>query len=212
MATYDLEEQERIDALKDWWKHNGRTVYAAIIGVVIVASGIQGWRYYQAQQRAEAAALFEQLEAAVKANQGNKIKDVAASLVQSHAGSVYAIRAALLAAKTQYQGGDAEGARKQYEWVLNQAGAGSFQGVARVRLAAVLLEQKKYDAALKLLDGNKDEAFSGLVGELKGDAYSAKGKTAEARAAYKAMLEAAPANDPIRQIVQLKLDALGESP
>ena len=30
MSAYDLEEQERIDALKDWWDKWGVWVYAAI--------------------------------------------------------------------------------------------------------------------------------------------------------------------------------------
>ena len=29
MAAFDLEEQERLDALKDWWKENGLVVYVA---------------------------------------------------------------------------------------------------------------------------------------------------------------------------------------
>ena len=58
--------------------------------------------------------------------------------------------------------------------------------MARMRLAAVLLDEKKYDEALKVLDGNKDEAFTALVADLRGDIMLAQGRLDEARARLQA--------------------------
>ncbi|MFZ9561519.1 MAG: tetratricopeptide repeat protein, partial [Burkholderiales bacterium] len=55
------------------------------------------------------------------------------------------------------------------------------------------------------------DSFDGLYADVKGDALFADGKRAEARAAYQIALEKSDAASPTRQIVQLKLDALGES-
>nr|WP_254045866.1 tetratricopeptide repeat protein [Paenalcaligenes hominis] len=42
--AYDLEEQEKIDALKDWWDKNGTRV---VIIAFLIAASILGWRGYQ---------------------------------------------------------------------------------------------------------------------------------------------------------------------
>jgi predicted negative regulator of RcsB-dependent stress response len=81
--------------------------------------------------------------------------------------------------------------------------------VARLRVAAVLLEQKKYEEALKVLDANTDPAFTALAADMRGDIMLAQGRLDEARAAYKLAVEKADSRNPVRQIAQTKLDALG---
>src|SRR5512143_2742356 len=44
MATYDLDEQERLDELKAWWKRWGNLV---MIGLAVVIAAAAGWRYWQ---------------------------------------------------------------------------------------------------------------------------------------------------------------------
>jgi predicted negative regulator of RcsB-dependent stress response len=78
-----------------------------------------------------------------------------------------------------------------------------------VRLAGVLLDQQKYDEALSLLEAKHPDAFNGLFADRRGDIYTAQGKTAAARAAYKEALDKQPQQGTYRAIVQVKLDALG---
>ena len=73
----------------------------------------------------------------------------------------------------------------------------------------MLLDEKKYDEALKLLDAKHPDSFAGLYADLRGDALLAQGKSAEAKAAYKQALEKLPAQSSYRLLVQLKLDGLG---
>ena len=54
MAAYDLEEQERIDALKDWWSKWGVWIYAALGAFFIGVLGVQAWRYYEKSQGEQA--------------------------------------------------------------------------------------------------------------------------------------------------------------
>ena len=46
MELYDTEEQQ-VEAIKDWWKENGKAV---ALGAVVGLGGIFGWRYYQDMQ------------------------------------------------------------------------------------------------------------------------------------------------------------------
>jgi len=86
----------------------------------------------------------------------------------------------------------------------------SIAAVARLRLAAVLLDEKAYDEALKVLAAKPEPAFEALFEESRGDVLQAQGKGAEAKAAYQAALGKLASGDAVgRELIQLKLDALG---
>jgi hypothetical protein len=61
--------------------------------------------------------------------------------------------------------------------------------LARLRLAGIRLDEKKYDEALALLEAKHAEAFVPLYADLRGDILAAQGKPAEARAATNFALE-----------------------
>ena len=73
----------------------------------------------------------------------------------------------------------------------------------------VLMEQKKYDDALKVLDANKDDAYAPLVADMRGDIMLTQHRLDEARANYKLAAEKADARNPVKSIAQTKLNALG---
>jgi predicted negative regulator of RcsB-dependent stress response len=83
--------------------------------------------------------------------------------------------------------------------------------VARLRLAGVLLDEKKYAEALKLVELKPAEPFAGLYADMRGDILVAQGKVAAARSAYQQALDITDAKSTYRQFVQLKLDALGDA-
>jgi predicted negative regulator of RcsB-dependent stress response len=73
----------------------------------------------------------------------------------------------------------------------------------------VLLDEKKYDDALRVLDGIKSDAFSSLAADLKGDIFVAQGRADEARAAYQMAVDKADSRSPLKPVSQAKLDAVG---
>jgi len=81
--------------------------------------------------------------------------------------------------------------------------------VARLKLASVLLDEKSYAEAMALLDAAHPDSFTGLYADLKGDVLIAQGKNEEARAAYQQAFEKSDAKSPYRNLIQMKLDALG---
>lgn len=207
--AYDLEEQEQIDAIKAWWKDNGNTVLLGVALFVAVVGGMQGWRYYQHKQTMQAATLYDLLQNADAGHDVKSIRDVAGKLMDEYPRTGYASRAALLAAKANYESGDAKSAQAQLQWTLDHAKSAEIKDAARLRLAGVLLDGKNYDAALKLLEAPHDAGFDGLYADLKGDVLAASGKAAEAKTAYRQAIEKLDANSGYRGVVQMKLDALG---
>jgi predicted negative regulator of RcsB-dependent stress response len=88
--AYDLEEQEQIALIKDWWRRYGRLLSAAVTVLLVGVIAVQGWRYYRGQQAATAATLYAQLDTADKTNEPKKVQEIAATLAGSQAGTAYA--------------------------------------------------------------------------------------------------------------------------
>jgi predicted negative regulator of RcsB-dependent stress response len=209
MATYDLDEQERMDELKAWWKRWGNLV---MFGLAVAIAATAGWRYWQNRvvtQNLEAATVYEQLAQSLKANDAKAARDAGSMLIDQYEGTAYAPRAALLLAKMNVGAKDVKSAQAQLEWAIAHSKEPALKDVARLRLAGVQLDQKEYDAALKTLSGTHSDAFDFRFHDLKGDVLLAQGKSAEARAAYQAAFGKMAEDNPYRNIVELKLDALG---
>ena len=62
----DLQEQEQLDALKTFWKSYGNLITWALIAALAVYAGLNGWKWWQRDQSAKAAAMFDQLELAAQ--------------------------------------------------------------------------------------------------------------------------------------------------
>jgi predicted negative regulator of RcsB-dependent stress response len=207
-GSYDFEEQERIAELKAWWEDNRWYVIGAIVAAIAAFAGYRGWIYWSAQRAEDAAAMFAPVAAAAKAKDAKKVTEAAQPLIAKHPRSYYSSEAALVLARSAFDANNLDEARKQLEWVVAN-GVTEHQGIARMRLAAVLMEQKKYEEALKVLDGNKDEAFVALAADLRGDIMLTQGRLDEARAAYKLAAEKAGPRNPVKSIADTKLNALG---
>jgi predicted negative regulator of RcsB-dependent stress response len=209
MAVLDLQEQEQVDAFKAWWKDNGKWL---LIALVVAASGFaatQGWQYYKDKKIAEASTLYAELEKQLASNDPKRINDAEQAVIDKFASTAYAPRAALLAAQVNIQSNDVPRAKSQLEWVIKNAEETGLQNVARLKLASVLLDEKNYADALKLLDVKHAESFMGLYADLKGDVLKAQGKADEARAAYQLALTKTDTHSKYRNLIQMKLDALG---
>jgi predicted negative regulator of RcsB-dependent stress response len=209
MATYDLDEQERLDELKAWWKRWGN---ALMIGLAVVIAAGAGWRYWQNHtltQNLEAATVYEKLTQSLASSDAKGAREAGAMLIDQYKGTAYAPRAALLLAKLNVVGKDLKSAQAQLEWAVANSKEPAVKDLARLRLAGVQLDQKQYDAALKTLSASHSDAFSARFDDMKGDVLMAQDKRAEARAAYQAAFGKMQENDAYRNVVELKLDALG---
>jgi predicted negative regulator of RcsB-dependent stress response len=208
--AYDLQEQEQLEELKSWWKDYGRLVILGVTLAVVVVAGFQGWRYYRHSQSLAAVALYEQLEQAERAGDRKKVVDIAGEITAKYASTPYAAFAALSAARVSFEGNDLVEAKARLTWVVEHARRDEVRDVARLRLAGVLLDEKNYDEALKLVETKPGESMAGLYADLKGDILLAQGKAADARTAYQLALDRSEAGSPYRATLQLKLDALGD--
>jgi len=209
MSELDLHEQEQVDALKAWWKVNSNWVYGLAIVSLLAFAGSQFWKQHQASQAAGAASLYSEVMKQVGSGDAKRIGDAADALADRFATSPYAVRAQMFAAQTSLQMGDMAGAKPRLNWVIEHAAEEGVEHVAHLQLASILLDEKEYEAALKQLATEHPAAYDGVYADMKGDVLFAMGKTDDARIAYKQALEKSDAQAAQRNLIQLKLDGMG---
>ena len=144
MAHYDLEEQEQIDSIKTWWKMYGNLVTSVVTVACLAVIGWQAWNWYQRGQSTQAAAIYSVLEQAVSARDAQKIKAAAGELAEKYGSTNYAVLGALLAGKQSFDASDLKTAKVQLSWAADN-GKDELKDIARLRLAAVLLDEQAYD-------------------------------------------------------------------
>jgi predicted negative regulator of RcsB-dependent stress response len=206
--AYDLEEQEQIDTLKAWWKQYGNLVTWLLIICLTAFAGWTYWNNYQSGQAMQASQLYEELQKAAQAKDNTKVQRAASDLIDKFGRTAYAPMAALSAAKSAFDANDLKAAKARLQWVIDQ-GSEEYKALAGIRLAGIALDEKAYDDGLKLLAGDFPAEFAGEVADRKGDIYTAQNKIAEARTAYQTALEKTNEKNPGRQLIQLKLEAIG---
>jgi len=137
----DLEEQEQVAELKAWWQQHGRLITAVIVAAALGFSGWQGWRLYQQSQAANAAGLYDTLARAAEAGDGKAMRDAGGTLIESYPRTLYASMGALVAARFHFDRNDLKSAKVQLQWVLDHTPSEEMRDLARLRLAAVLLDE-----------------------------------------------------------------------
>ncbi len=204
----DLQEQDELDNLKAVWSKHGNLILTVITVLCLAFAGWRGWNFYQAKQAGEAAGLYEVLRTAASAKDLTKVKEASGNIFEKFSGTAYAQMAALVSAKAYFDANDLKSAKAPLEWASEKAQDEEFRLTARLRLAAILVDEKAYDEASKRLQGPVPKAYTGQFADARGDLLMAQNKLPEAKAAYKEALDALAESSAIKRLVKIKLDAL----
>ncbi len=200
-------EEEQAEALKKWWRENGKFIIA---GIVIGLAAIFGWRGYNhhiVQQAEAASTLYEEMLIASRGNDSENVAVYANRIIEGYESSTYGVFAHLMLAKLSAEANELDKAETHLRWILENNNNEEFKHIARLRLARVLIAADKLDIAEKTLNVSKTGDFSTSYDELRGDIYVKQNKTEQARQAYQKAL-ANTAEDG-QSILQMKLDDLG---
>lgn len=210
MASHlDLEEQEQLDQLKAFWKRWGNLITWVLTAVLAAFAAWQGWNWYQRDQAAKAAAMYDEFDRAYTAQDLDKAVAAAGDLQARYAGTGYAAQAGLQVAKLQLDKEKADDARKALAWVAEHGSEGPYRDIARLRLAGLQIDAKAFDEAGKTLDAIKSTEFAALVADRRGDALLLQDKRDAAKAEYQKALAGLEKTQDYRRIVEAKLATLG---
>lgn len=194
-------EDQQIERIKQFWNEHGKGIIA---GLIVGFGLFYGWRYYDAQTRAnqeEASQQFESILVQLEADQENSM--AAAQEFVTNSDTTYAQLAALELAKHAVDNNDYATAISALQSVRDSAEP-AIRAVADIRQARLLLAQEQYDAAMAAAQAAESvTAFKAQAAELKGDILLAQGDTTGARSAYQAALDAGA-----ESLVEIKLNSI----
>ncbi|HEX2547537.1 MAG TPA: tetratricopeptide repeat protein [Ramlibacter sp.] len=204
----DLEEQEQLDDLRHFWKQYGNLISWFLIAVAGSFAAFNGWQYWQRTQAVQASALYDEVERAATGGDVARVEQAWKDMQDKFGRTTYAQQSGLLAAKVLAEKGKPDAAKSALQWVADSSGDEGLRAIGRLRLAAVLVEAKQYDDALKQLSGVPRE-FEGLAADRRGDIYSLQGKKDQARSEYTKAWQNFPIESEYRTLVEVKLTSLG---
>lgn len=204
-------DEEKAEAIKQWWRDNGRSVVAGIILGLAAIFGFRYWMNYQQVQTQQAAVIYQQTSIQLSQAQAADAERTVETLMNEYSSSVYAVFAALEMAESKLAEGDADAAADYLSWVKDEAKLQSHRELARLRLARVLFSQDKFDEALSLIAETDSQPFNSLFAELEGDIKLAQGDAAAAQAAYQQALAQLVPGEPRQSLIEIKLDDVAKA-
>ena len=203
-------EEEQIDAIKRWWKENGKSI---ILGFVLGIGGIGGFKYWQANvaEQAKIASMHFEEIVALSAKDKKEFVDKVMEVKNQHSGKSYADLTAFVAAKKLVDTKNYEEAKQQLEWIIENSSHDSFVHLATIRLVKVLLQLNENTEALTLLNNSKPDGFESIYAELKGDVYSALRIYTKAKVEYQIALNIINPGDRRVAVIEMKSNNLPAS-
>jgi len=205
----DLTDNEREEQLRRWWSDNWAWIIGGVALGLAILGGWQYWQRHKVQVAEQDEAGYLAVVEALESNNRDAAVQHAAELQKRRPGSPYTDQAELALARAAVERREFDEAARLLRGVADRSKDAELRLVAKTRLARVLVEQGKHDEALALLDVSQSGAFAAMVHEIRGDAFAAKGDTAQARTEYDAAIKASTPESGIDgAFVELKRDAL----
>lgn len=209
MAHYDLEEQEQLAQIKHFWNRYGNLISGVLIVVFGGIAAFNGWNYWQRTQASKAAILFDQVERASLAKDKALMERSITDIKTQFGRTVTASQAALLVASTYVDMGEPDAAKAALQWVAESSKDAEYQGIARLRLAALAIEAKQWDDANRWLSFAFGDALKPLAADRQGDVWALQGQADKAKAEYQKAWDTMDKSSEYRRLLAVKLASLG---
>lgn len=209
----NISEQQQVEEIKKWLHENGMQILA---GLVIGLAAVFGWRAWDGHRHdtaQQASAAYTQMVGNYKAGKTDAALREGGEIVTKFGDTSYAAFSALLQAGIKLEMGDTTAAIAHLKWAVDNAKQAELKQLAMLRLARLLLVEKKLDEALQQAQAMDPSQYGGLRAELLGDIYRAKGDPEKARGAYQEALKTlGKGTEVLRDSIGMKLDAVGGAP
>lgn len=208
-------EEDQIRALKQWWADNGTSTIAGVVLAVAIVFGWKWWEAREAARAAQAATMYQQLQAAINAAATDEIQRATAEhlaneLATEFDGSRHGDYGRLMLARLRVEANDLDAAATELRQVVSGTDDAAIKDLAKLRLARVLNALGKADEALKELQGIS--AFEVEVETLRGDILRSRNDRDGALAAYRKAAELNGMGDEPSGVLALKIEELETAP
>ncbi len=204
MNNYETDE-ETLDAIKSWWKENGKSVITGLVVGVAAIVGFKQWNIYQSEQSQSSSALYQSMTENGLKDKSNEFYATGSELKLDYSGTPYASLAAFAMSKKRVEENKYDDAISNLNWVLSNSNDDGIKHIARIRLARILLNQKQLDKAFDLVKDASSKSFNLEYNELRGDVYVARKEFSLAKEAYQSALASNIRNKQKREFIEMKL-------
>ncbi len=196
-------DDEKAEALKNWWSENGKSVVGGIVLGLLLVFGWRGWNEHQQNQAEMASTEYDRMLVSLQNGEIEAASKQAEKIAGEYSGTAYDFFASLDLAKKMVESDDLAGAKLQLEFAVANADDSGLKQLAESRLAKVLLAMNDNNAAQALVNNQSGTVFTGEFAHVEGDILQASGDTAAARAAYQKALDNNASNAPL---IEMKLN------
>ncbi len=185
MNDYSNEEER----LVSWFQENYKNI---LVGIALGLSIGFGFNYYNDMKSDEQYQLSLRYEEAVNEydnGKNNPLLELSDELANQYPDNIYTTMSNLYAAKIYYNNGNFKKSKKKLNHIINHQTDVDLRSIATVRLARLLISEKKYDDAEIIIKkyGNSDNNILSI--ELLGDISTAKNELDKAKIYYNDLLK-----------------------
>ena len=184
-----LSEKEQIQYIREWWQENRSYILTALIIVIGGVTGNNAWKSSVTEKQLSASSLYESLAVEISENNLEAGEMIADQISEDYSDTVYYEKAKLAMAYFYMSQSRDEDAANSLRNILSKSSDSELSLIAEMRLAKIMLYQKKYQEVIDMLKGNIGHAFETKYSELLGDAYFGLEEFDKAEFAYMAALQ-----------------------
>ncbi len=204
-----LSEREQIESLRSSFKEHAPWAIAGLLIALVGFVGYQQYTGWRTRQSVTAAQKYNAaLEALSRADKAGAVK-IATELKTDFGRTPYGDLAALAVTRFEVETNDLTDAAKRLEELMNSASDPELKTIARLRLARVQRAAGKPDVALATLAGAAPGTATPAFADVRGDILADKGDKKGALDAWHEALEAKMPGMINKDLIDLKIAALG---
>ena len=207
-----LSEKEQIQYIREWWQENRSYILTALIIVIGGIAGNNTWKSSVIEKQLSASSLYESLAVEISENNLEAGEMIADQISEDYSDTVYYEKAKLAMAYFYMSQSRDEDAANSLRNILSKSSDSELSLIAEMRLAKIMLYQKKYQEVIDMLKGNIGHAFETKYSELLGDAYFGLEEFDKAEFAYMAALKnSVQAQIVDASLIQMKINDLPDN-
>ena len=206
----NLTDQQRAEVIKQWLKDNGLSILFSVGLGISAYFGLQFYQQSQLKESESASRLYAEVEFALKQQRMSQAQNLLQEMDNNFFGSPYQHQSHLAMAKLHMDSLDYDNAIIQLEFVMENAIDESFEHIARLRIARIMIAQDELDGALVLLTSVAASpiAYAPYYEAVKGDIYAAQGQLEKAKVAYSVALDSLEPGNFDFDFIKMKSDQI----
>ena len=184
MNDYSNDEEK----LVSWFQENYKNILFGIVLGLTIGFGFNYYNDMKSDKQYELSLRYEQAVYEYDNGKNNPILELSDVLVREYPANIYTTMTNLYAAKIHYMNGNSEESKNKLYQIINNQTDTDLKSIATIRLARILISEKKYNDAEVIIKDYGNSVNNLLSIELLGDISMANNELDKAKTYYTNLL------------------------